>query len=136
MRNRHDPDKPDCPLCAEKLQTAHPVLQAWFLALKKKHPTVHISWAYRGEAAQNHFLKEGLSRVAYPNSFHNRMPSEALDLFQIDADGVARWSVPFAVMIDKENEEAKNKIYSGRDIRLPGGGRDYLHFFIRIGEHV
>lgn len=127
----HHTDDLACPLCTDKLQDAHPTMREWFLMLKARHPSVHCSWVYRGPAEQELFFNEGRSRCRYPNSKHNQKPSKAIDIFQIDADGVARWSKAFALLVDKENQEAKLPILSGKDIVLPNGGRDYLHFQLK-----
>lgn len=100
MGLKHE-DGPVCSLCNAKLVQAHSVLRDFFNALKKSEGSVHISWAWRNEEMQNKFFEEGKSRVKWPNSKHNsttadgRPCSRAIDLFQIDADGLARFSGPF-----------------------------------------
>lgn len=85
---RHTDDKV-CPLCQEKLKTAHPLLERWFnTTIKPEFVNAHISWAYRGKDDQNKAYKEGVSQVKWPNSKHNKttsegaLCSEAIDLFE------------------------------------------------------
>lgn len=51
---------------------------------------------YRGEAAQNKAFREGASKLIYPHSKHNRIPSRAVDLAPYPID----WNdpVPFEAL--------------------------------------
>src|SRR5690349_12146439 len=51
MTFHHTPE-PTCPLCEEKLLTAHKDLQVWFREAKRTFPDMHVSWAWRGKTDQ------------------------------------------------------------------------------------
>ena len=104
----HNVDDPVCWSCENKAQQAHPYLIGWFHDIKKKYPTIHIAWSYRGVEDQEKAFDEGKSRVHYPNSAHNyvidgKPCSLALDLFLIDLDGCARFPSPFYKKLADEN---------------------------------
>ena len=115
----HHEEGAQCPLCDWKLTTAHPRLAQWFWALKKRYKNAHVSWAYRNEDKQKLFFNEGKSRVLYPNSKHNKVDAKgnpcslALDLFQIDEDGLARFPNPWYAKIHAENEANREPIVWG-----------------------
>lgn len=100
VRVRHTDDAA-CPLCWEKLKGAHAYLRSWFYEKKRKYPNLHVSWAWRGKEDQERMFREGASRAHFGQSAHNAVDAEgkpcarALDLFQIDEDGVARFSRQF-----------------------------------------
>lgn len=101
--NHHTKD-PVCPLCEEKIQTGHPMLQAYWEHLKSQFETAHLSWVFRGEADQNTFFREGKTRVTWPDSAHNQMKdglpcARAMDLFEIRPDGVAYFGQDFSAKI-------------------------------------
>jgi hypothetical protein len=81
-------DGPTCPGCDAKKLQCNPDLQKWFDAKKAKHPDLHISWGFRGEADQELLYKEGKTMAHFGQSKHNCMNgdlpcSEAMDLFQL-----------------------------------------------------
>lgn len=130
--NHHTHD-PVCPLCEEKLTLADPQLATWFRAVKARYANVHVSWSWRGEADQDAFFKEGKTRAQWPKSKHNNMQggrpwSLALDLFQIDEDGVARFSPLFYAKLADENEKANEPILWGGMFHSIG---DKDHFELR-----
>ena len=45
-----------------------------------KHFDFSIIWGYRGKAHQDRAFREGNSKVKWPNSRHNEMPSQAVDI--------------------------------------------------------
>jgi hypothetical protein len=130
--NHHTHD-PVCPLCEDKLFTAHDYLKGWFRSLKSRYPNVHVSWAYRGQADQEEFFKEGKTRAHYPHSAHNKTDeagkpcSLALDLFQIDEDGVARFSPLFYAKIADESEKDGALILWGGTFKNIGD-RDHFQY--------
>lgn len=90
----------ECPLCNEKLQTAHSDLRNWFRWVKGSFYDVHVSWAYRGKEDQEKAFTEGKSKLHFPHSPHNfevnKKPcSLALDLFQLTPKGVAKFDPVF-----------------------------------------
>jgi hypothetical protein len=117
MRLHHE-HGPVCPLCTEKLKTAHPLLVAWFQRVKARHINAHVSWAYRGPEDQEKAFKEGKTKLHYPDSKHNNMfngkpCSLALDLFILDEDGVARFPGLWYAKLNVENEANKEPIFWG-----------------------
>lgn len=63
----------------ERLATLHPDLQG-VLIEAIEHRDFVIVCGHRNEADQNKALAEGKSKVAFPNSKHNSMPSLAVDI--------------------------------------------------------
>ena len=123
----HHTDDPVCPLCEFKLKTAHPYLGEWFRRLKIKYPNSHISWAWRGQADQEAFFTAGKTRCHFPHSKHNFMKgalpySLALDLFQLDEDGNARFSPLWYAKVNAENEADKEPIIAGITFKSIGDG--------------
>ena len=129
MRPRHTHD-PICLLCEEKLATAHASIADWFRRAKGRHPTIHVSWAWRGPEDQERFKAQGLSRASFGQSLHNHMDgdkpcSKALDLFELTQAGVARWDTGFFFRLNDENEAAKEPLrWGGKFSRLG----DFCHF--------
>ena len=95
----HHSSDPLCPLCESKLTQAHPSLVQWCRGVKAQYPNAHVSWAFRDEADQDQALAEGKTKLVWPNSAHNKTPAMALDLFQIDANGLGVWSPQFFVSL-------------------------------------
>ena len=127
----HHTDDPECPLCEQKLATAHKTLQSWYRRHKVRNPNSHISWAYRGKDDQEQFFKEGKTRCHFPDSPHNHLDEKsqpeslALDLFQIDEDGNARFSPKWYAKVNAENEADKEPIIWGGTFKSIGDGDHY-----------
>ena len=122
-----------CPNCEGKLMTAHEKLGEWFRAIKKRYPNVHISWAWRGPADQEAAFRDGKSNAHFGQSPHNNEKDGkpyrlALDLFQIDEDGVARFSGVFCAKVNEENEANREPIQWGGKFKHLG---DADHFQIQ-----
>lgn len=131
-RHSHDPH---CLLCEEKLATAHPWLRDWFWRVKSRHPSVHTSWAWRGEEDQNRLKAEGASNASFGKSKHNHMEdgkpcSLALDLFELTQAGTARWDGVFFAGLNAENEALGENLIWGGKFRKLG---DYCHFEMSHG---
>lgn len=129
----HHNSDPTCPLCAEKIAEAHPEMRAWFLDVKSRYPNAHVSWSFRCEEDQNQLVLDKKSRLSWPHSAHNQMEdgkpcSMALDLFQIDEDGVGRWSPLWFAKLNAENENNKLPIFWGGNWKTLG---DNDHFELR-----
>ncbi|MCK5015851.1 MAG: M15 family metallopeptidase [Candidatus Peribacteraceae bacterium] len=60
------------------LATCHPLLQAIFLRVIKKHDCSIIE-GHRTEERQNELHKLGRSKVRWPDSNHNKIPAMAID---------------------------------------------------------
>lgn len=97
-----------CLRCDEKLKQAHPALVSWFWWLKDIFPQVHIAWSFRGKEDQEREFQEGRSRLNWPESKHNwtengQPCSKALDLFELENNGDARFDEHFYEKINEEN---------------------------------
>jgi hypothetical protein len=121
----------ECEACDEKLLQAHPFMRSWFKnKVKAKYVNCHISWSWRGKSDQNKFYADGKTKAMWPNSPHNQVVDEkpcsyALDLFQIDEDGIARFSQLFYARINAENETARLPVRWGGKFKSIG---DADHF--------
>lgn len=121
-----------CPLCEDKLEQAHPFLRDWFRRVKTQYPDVHVSWSYRDQAAQEAAFKEGMTKLHYPNSAHNvtkdGVPcAMALDLFQIEEDGIATFSPIFYLKLADQIAQSGEPIFwGGRWTHL--GDRDHFQY--------
>ena len=80
------------PQSREKLNTCHPDLQTLVLEVAKQFDLT-VVYGHRPEDQQEKAFKEGRSKVRWPNSKHNKMPSEAVDLapYPIDWNDVRRF---------------------------------------------
>lgn len=125
MSYLHHDDSENCGLCFAKLREAHPYLVSWFWRKKKQHPNMHVSWAYRNAEDQNEAFAEGKSKLKYPQSCHNKQPAQALDIFLIDNDGMARFPVKFYTLLNAENEAESLPLQWGGTFKSLG---DYDHW--------
>lgn len=116
---------PTCNGCNDRLMDADPYLQNWFLGRKTKDNSIHVSWAHRDESAQMHAFDMGESKLVWPLSKHNSLPSQALDLFQIDSSGKAFWNPMTYAKISEESKMDGFKLKWGGEFKMLG---DYCHF--------
>ena len=63
----------------ERLEQAHPYLQLLFNEVVKEFDC-SILEAYRGKEKQDRMVLDGKSKLGFPNSKHNKMPSLAVDV--------------------------------------------------------
>ncbi len=63
----------------QRKSTCHPDLQILVDTIIK-YMDISVYDGARGEAKQNAYYKDGTSRVKYPNSMHNSIPSMAIDI--------------------------------------------------------
>lgn len=96
-----------CAMCEYKLSEAKAELGVWFRDLKSRHPNVHVSWSYRDQASQEQAFKNGTTKLHYPDSAHNKQPAMALDIFQIDDAGKAKWDPVFLAKVAQESPALK-----------------------------
>lgn len=132
MKVHHTSDRV-CPSCEAKLLTAEPALGEWFRRLKARYINVHIAWAYRGAEDQEQAFRDRKSNCHYPDSPHNKTKdgkpcSIALDLFQEDEDGVARFSKDFYAKVNAENLANHEPLIWGGDFKTLG---DFDHFQLK-----
>lgn len=114
----HHTDDPICPLCSDKLLTAHDYLGSWFAGVKKRYPNVHVSWGFRDAQAQEQAFLDKKTNCHFPKSPHNNMKdgkpySLALDLFMIDEDGQAKFPPLWYAKLNAENENTGEPLLWG-----------------------
>lgn len=114
MAVRHTNSITPCPKCEEMLAVAHKDLQIWFRNLvKPKFTQAHISCSFRNKEDQEDAFLDGKTKLHWPNSKHNKTPAEALDLFQLDYNGMACWPWAFFRDIAKASDETRAQIEWG-----------------------
>lgn len=121
-----------CPGCEKMLEQCHPDWKAIFHDIKAEFPDCHISCGFRDRNAQEEVYKLGLSRARWPQSKHNFMRagkpcSLALDLFQIDDEGEAKFKKSYYLEI----AQFLNKL--GEDVEWSGDWKNFkehCHFQI------
>lgn len=121
----HHTSDAECPLCEVKLEQAHIDLVKWFKDLKSRHPEVHVSWSHRDEASQNQAIADGTTKLKFPDSAHNKTPALALDIFQIDDAGKAKWDPVFCAKVNQESMSLGYHLKWGGDWKSLG---DNDHF--------
>ena len=62
----------------KKLRSVHPLLQILMMEVVREFDNT-IVWGHRGKTAQDNYFRSGNSKLEWPNSPHNRTPSEAMD---------------------------------------------------------
>lgn len=60
-------------------ETLHPALQQTMDYVLREVADVSLLFGHRDEATQNHFYATGKSKLRYPHSKHNKLPSHAVD---------------------------------------------------------
>ena len=103
----------------KRLRTCHPDLQRLFNEVIKTYDC-SIIWGHRDKKAQDKAFEDGYSKVRYPNSKHNREPSEAVDAVPyIPELGGATWKERplyfFAGYVKRLAEELNIAIRCGAD---------------------
>ena len=121
-----------CQSCEDKLKQAHPDLAAWFRTfVKPKHNDCHISWSYRGKVDQEKAFTDRKSKLHFPLSAHNKSDAagnpcaQALDFFELDFNGIARWAWKYFSTISEECQQGGQPIKWGGDFH---GISDSDHF--------
>jgi hypothetical protein len=114
-----------CPGCEERLEDAHPTLKQWFNEMKSKNHTLHCSWVFRDEASQNAAFANGDSKLNWPRSKHNKLPAEAIDVFQIRPDGRAAFDPIFCATLNAVSIKRGYKLRWGGSFKSLG---DSGHF--------
>ena len=76
----------------ERLKTCHPDLQRLFTEVIK-HYDCTVTCGHRGKDEQDEAVRTGASKLAWPNSKHNQLPSIAIDVvpFPIDWNDTSRF---------------------------------------------
>jgi peptidoglycan LD-endopeptidase CwlK len=107
----------------ERLSECHPDLQKIAHELIKEMD-VTVLCGHRGEKEQNAAFVNGNSKLQYPRSKHNKVPSEAMDLapYPVDFKDISRF-VDMCKRIERIAKEQNVKIRLGRDFSF----KDYPH---------
>lgn len=107
----------------ERLSECHPDLQKIAHELIKEMD-VTVLCGHRGEKEQNAAFVNGNSKLQYPRSKHNKVPSEAMDLapYPVDFKDISRF-VDMCKRIERIAKEQGVKIRLGRDFSF----KDYPH---------
>lgn len=94
----------------------------------------YVLQGYRGEEEQNKAFNEGKSKLRFPNSKHNKVPSLAIDLAPSplpDWENTIEF-MEFAMVVIGVAEDLKIPIRWGGDWDMDGetepGEWDYVHF--------
>jgi peptidoglycan LD-endopeptidase CwlK len=108
----------------EKLETCHEDLQAIANELIKELD-VTILCGHRGEKEQNSAFINGKSKLQFPNSKHNKLPSLAIDIapYPIDFGNIGKF-LDMCKRVERIAEKLGVKIKLGRDFSF----KDYVHF--------
>lgn len=124
----------------KRLETCHPILQELCHEAIKDIDFMVIC-GHRGEEEQNKAFAEGKSKLKYPHSKHNKIPSLAVDLCPVKYEGgkvVLDWdnTKAFKVLAMHLINQANNKGYP-----LEWGGlwpkfKDMPHFQLNIKEQL
>lgn len=108
----------------EKLRSAHPDLQRLFLAVIAETDCT-ILCGHRGKEEQQGAYQDGLSKLQWPDSKHNKLPSLAVDAspYPIDWKNTERFLVFGRQVLAKANELGL-KIRWGADWDMDGDTTD------------
>lgn len=113
----------------DRLRTCHPDLQRLMYAVIEDYD-FSVLCGHRTEKEQNKAYKEGKSKLRYPASHHNKLPSLAVDIapYPIDWDNIERFKALAAIVKDKAEE---------LDIEIEWGGdwrtfKDYPHWQLKV----
>lgn len=113
-----------------RLRTCHPkLIELCHLILREMD--ISILCGHRGEDAQNQAYYDGKSGVKWPDSWHNKVPSRAVDIapYPIDWEDIGRF---------KAMGELAKAIAAEEGIRIRWGGdwrmRDYPHIELHRDE--
>lgn len=107
----------------ERLATCHPDLQRVANELIKEMD-VAVLCGFRNEKEQNQAFIDGTSKLQWPRSKHNKLPSEAVDLvpYPVDFKDIPRFT-DMCKKIEKIAKQLGIKIRLGRDFSF----KDYPH---------
>ena len=118
----------------QRLATCHPDIRHVCEQLIKTFD-FSVSCGYRGKADQDAAYKQGNSKVRFPNSAHNKLPSLAVDLvpYPVDWSDIGRFKAlaaaffAVAVLLKERGEIKSEFVWGGNWKKL----KDYPHFEIK-----
>lgn len=84
---------------------------------------------FRGEVEQNKAFMQGLSKLKYPKSSHNKIPARAVDLAPLNEKNQINWR---DIESFKRLNTCMQKHAQERNLKIRWGGnfsfKDYVHF--------
>lgn len=127
--SKHTNTVSPCPACEDKLKDAHALIADWFRKkVKPAQNAAHISWSYRDQKNQDQCFVDGKSKLKFPMSAHNKSDDQgnpcslALDLFELDYNGMACWAWKFFRDIADRAKKDGDQIKWGGDWKSLGDG--------------
>jgi hypothetical protein len=113
-----------------KLATCHPALQAFATALIARDDLpcdFSVFEGHRGKALQDTLFEHGYSKVQWPDSKHNSVPSQAVDLVPY-VGGKVVWDKALCQKLAVIAKEVWASLPEAQDFDLKWGG-DFKNFF-------
>jgi peptidoglycan L-alanyl-D-glutamate endopeptidase CwlK len=124
----HEKSGPSCAGCDERLLQGHETIQKFFHELKILFHDLHCFTVYRNEEDQNNAFIAKASRLKYPNSKHNKIPAEAIDLFQINEQRKAVFDPMFYAKVNAKAKELGFELEWGGEWKTL---KDFPHFQLK-----
>lgn len=122
---------------ADKLHDCHPLLQLLMLRAIKSFD-FSVVCGHRGEKEQNEAYAAGNSKLKWPNSKHNKVPSEAVDIvpYPVHWEDTSQFEAMGHVVLQSweeipEEDRQGWELVWGKTFK---GLVDYPHFEIRRRE--
>jgi peptidoglycan L-alanyl-D-glutamate endopeptidase CwlK len=111
------------PLSKNRLSQCHPKLQELCHAILQEID-IAVICGYRGEVEQNKAFAEKKSKLKYPKSKHNQIPSRAVDIvpMPLDWNNIAAFE-RMCLIAEEKAKELRIPIRLGRDFSF----RDFPH---------
>ena len=119
----------------DRLHQCHPLLQMLMLTVIKK-TDFSVICGHRDANAQNLAYTQGRSKLKWPNSKHNKVPSEAVDIvpYPIDWEDISRFEKLGEIVIETWKTEIDEEDKGGWELvwgKNFKGLVDYPHFELR-----
>ena len=119
----------------DRLHDCHPLLQMVMLAAIKK-TDFSVICGFRGEKEQNEAYASGNSKLKWPQSKHNKKPSEAVDIvpYPVDWNDIKRFETLGQIVLQTwetdvaEEDRVGWELVWGKNFK---GLVDYPHFELR-----
>ena len=108
----------------KRLSQCHPDLQKIVNAVLQEMD-IAVLCGYRGEVEQNQAVADKRSKLKYPHSKHNQLPSRAVDIapYPINWNDIERFK-EMCLIVEAKAKEFNIKIRLGRDFSF----LDFVHF--------
>jgi hypothetical protein len=121
-------------LSQERLSQCHPDLQKLFNEVVKHYDCI-ILCGHRGEKEQNDAFSKGFSKLKFPKSKHNKLPSMAVDVARVplnwnDREGFIHFAGYVTAVADQLGIKIRCGIDFDQDANYKNGFFDGPHFEI------